>query len=135
MSGPIIRYLNLSGASVGVFEAQAKPGHPVLSYRSGCCGCLETFGSAESPEALRSARDWAVKHSETCRALPQPDDDSDPAAQNLIIAQELISRAHGVTTSDDGMPRQMNGDQMNKVNTLTLLASALIKLSQAQRGA
>jgi hypothetical protein len=74
MSGPTIRYRNLSGAQVGVFEGQPKPGHPVLTYRAGCAGCLVTFGSAEEPESLNSARTWAVKHSGECRALPQPDE-------------------------------------------------------------
>lgn len=90
MNGPIIRYLNLNGAQVGVFESQAKAGHPALSYRSGCTGCLETFGSAEEPEALNGARIWAVKHSQTCHALPQPEESR---SGYLTLSVEYAERA------------------------------------------
>jgi hypothetical protein len=92
-SGLTIRYRNLNGAQVGVFEAQPKLGHAVLSYRAGCAGCLDTFGSAEDPQGFSSARTWAIKHSAECRAFPAPDPDDDDKADYRAEAQQYAHRA------------------------------------------
>lgn len=95
----MIRYPNVSGAQVGVFEAQPKSGHSVLSYRAGCVGCLDTFGSAEDPQALGSARTWAIKHSAECRALPQPDESApDYRAESEQYAKRAAELIRGQGT-------------------------------------
>jgi hypothetical protein len=74
----IVRYRNQAGALVTITEKQGTPGalNPAQTqtrYSTACEGCLEAlFGS---PTELTSARDWASKHAERCRALPQPETD------------------------------------------------------------
>ncbi len=89
IGAPVVRYLNQGGAQVGVFEAM--PSGPVLPYRAGCFGCLETYGSAESPGTLGTARAWAAGHAEECRALPQP---TEPGAADFrALAHEYARKA------------------------------------------
>lgn len=67
----IVRYLNQAGALVTITEKRATPGTQT-HHSAACAGCLDAlFGS---PVTLSSARDWASKHAERCRALPQPDE-------------------------------------------------------------
>jgi hypothetical protein len=67
----IIRYPNLSGAIV---EVRKSIGTLFLAsstvYTAHCSGCLDEK-SAET--VLTMTRKWAQTHSETCRALPQPE--------------------------------------------------------------
>ncbi len=66
----IVRYLNQGGALVTITEKASTPGE-ARRYGAACAGCLDAlFGT---PTALSSARDWASKHAEQCRALPQPE--------------------------------------------------------------
>lgn len=68
----LIRYANQCGALVTVTKKPGTPGGQ-SSYGTACAGCLDAlFGSV----ALGAARDWASKHAERCRALPQPEADS-----------------------------------------------------------
>lgn len=124
----VIGYRNLAGALVTVFMGEPNAARPVLNYWGRCDGCLLTFGEPTTPDALNSARTWAEKHSATCRALPKSDSESD----HLSAAADLIERALTLTNETSGRPRSMTAEERDKANTLTLLASALIKLHEAQ---
>lgn len=62
----IIRYLNHSGALVEVDKSIADR----IVYSARCTACLD---EPYPDTSLRQARNWAQTHSETCRALPQPE--------------------------------------------------------------
>jgi hypothetical protein len=103
IGGPVVRYLNQGGAQVGVYEAM--PTGPVLPYRAGCWGCLETYGSAEAPGTLGTARAWAASHAEQCRALPQPTEPTGPdfralAHEYALKAADAID-GRGLTQAAD----------------------------------
>lgn len=131
------RFRNQSGATVRVIEfPRAQDTDSTVEHAAQCTGCLDTSGldmryGALIRRTLPQAREWAVQHSASCRALPQPG--SDPSEDYLKSAGELVERALSITTTHDGMPRQMTADELSKTNTLTLLAAALVKLAQAHR--
>ena len=127
MSEPVIRYLNLSGARVGVFESQARAGYPDLTYRAGCAGCLETYGSAERPQTLAEARDWAGEHSATCRALPQPPESGEPDYRTL--AADAVERAAMVMRGDGTQTE--NRDRNASAGTYLAMADVYARLSGA----
>lgn len=81
----LARFPNLSGALVRVLVTEDRS-----EYWSGCEGCKTTTPEDRTElGTLETARDWARKHSETCRALPQEKD----AKTNAQRAKELASRA------------------------------------------
>lgn len=124
MSGPIIRYRNLSGAQVGVFESQPRAGFPELTYRAGCTGCLETRGSAEMPLPLPEAREWAAEHSGQCRALPQPEEGQ---PDFRALATDFAERA-AMVMRGDGTQSELR-DRNASAGTYIGLAEIYARLS------
>jgi hypothetical protein len=127
----VIRYANLAGALVYVFETEPVADHPVLKYWARCDGCLMVSGGVNAPDAINSVREWAVKHSAACRALPQPGNGPAESGKYLSIAATLFDRANRHATSDDGRPLSMTGDEQATVNTLSLLAGAAVRLAES----
>lgn len=81
----VARFPNLSGALVRVLVTVDRS-----EYWSGCEGCKTTTPEDRTElGTLETARDWAAKHSDTCRALPQETD----AKTYTQRAEELARRA------------------------------------------
>lgn len=94
MSPHVIRYRNLSGAHVTVVERDT---HNPITYRAGCSGCLETYGSAQDEKTMDMARNWAADHAQDCRALPQ-----DGAGLDFtLLAAEYAERAANALDGKD----------------------------------
>ena len=66
----VVRYLNQAGALVTITRTPDEPGTETC-YSAACTGCLDAMFGTRA--ALSAARDWASKHAEQCRALPQPE--------------------------------------------------------------
>ena len=77
-TGPVeksaIRFPNLSGAIVHVISLREDRllGAPRLVFGARCTGCLDSFERDTYLDTIVRPREWAAKHSATCRALPQP---------------------------------------------------------------
>lgn len=135
------RFPNRSGAIVRVV-ALPDPA-PSREYAADCTGCLDSSGFYERDRSLightmTRAREWAVKHSEQCRALPAQSAESSARSDCLETAARLLDRADRMVFTETSTPRLLNAADQSMVNMLARLAGAAAALAgayQADRSA
>ena len=94
---PVIRYRNLGGALVTVFEVdpprdRGNPDPPTDPAAAQCAGCLEVMDT-DAHTRLRDARSWAANHAYTCAALPRIADGAADPETFAALAEQYAQHA------------------------------------------